>query len=596
MGVPSFFRKLTQKYPHIIKSNPNKRIKALYIDANCLFHPQCFKVLDIYKNINNKNKLFKLMATRITKYIDYMIRLTNPTELVYIAVDGVAPLAKINQQRIRRFGYANNYKYDIYKKYNIPFNDSWSNIVITPGTDFMFKLHNYIKKYYIRKIALNKNTKYTYKILYNSYLIAGEGEHKILQHIKKYISRNNKDGILIYGLDADLVFLAMVSQYNNIYLLRESEQFQQHNSNNNESIEEELCYIDMDTVKYSINDDFNSIYNRFLNEQSPHNMFDVGSYETKQNKNNNFINDYIFICYFLGNDFLPHLPSIDIKVDGMEIIYDVYMKIFKLKGTNIINMKNNKVTIDNNFLLQFITMLASREENYFCNILPKYLQKQNNRKCFENIKYKQDIWKIENLKDIKINNPIKLGIGNANEWKYRYYLHYFNTDEYQQETINDICHNYIEGILWVTKYYFEECPNWRWQYRYTHAPFLSDIMMYLKNKHIMSDFNTIYCPPVSMYTQLVSVIPAKYSYILPKSLRHLNCSYESPIIDMFPTIYNIDMIYKTQLYKCIPIIPSIDVNRIIDCVSKLPLSNDEILRSKKSALLNLGSCIQNNID
>ena len=559
MGVPAFFRKLSQKYPHIIKNNPNKQIRALYIDANCLFHPQCFKVLDIYKNVKNQKQLFKLMAKRITQYIDYMIRLTNPSDLVYIAVDGVAPLAKINQQRMRRFGYANNYRHDIYKKYNIKFNDSWSNIVITPGTEFMFKLHNYIKQYYIRKVAQNKNGSKKYKILYNSYLIAGEGEHKILQHIKKYMSRRNNDALLIYGLDADLIFLAMASQFNNIYLLRESDQFGQHMSNDDGSVEEELCYIDMDIAKRSINDDFNITYTQFLNTQGSHSMFGGEDNKTKQPHNINFTNDYIFICYFLGNDFLPHLPSVDIKVYGMETILNAYMDIYQTKGTNIINIIDGKVNIDNDFLLKFITLIASQEENYFRSSLPNHLRKQTRRRCFENEKYKQEIWKIENLKDVKIVDKIKLGSGNTKEWKNRYYSHYFNTDEYQHETINDICQNYLEGLLWVARYYFEECPNWRWQYRYTHAPFLSDMMLYLKNKNIMTDFDTKYEKPVDIYTQLVSVIPAKYSYILPQSHRHLNCSYESPIIDMFPSEYKLDMIYKTQLYKCIPIIPSIPV-------------------------------------
>lgn len=583
MGVPAFFRSLIKKYPHILSNNPDKKIQALYIDANCLFHPQCFKILSIHKNITNQKQLFKLMANRIVQYIDYMIRLTNPSDLVYIAVDGVAPLAKINQQRIRRFGYANNYKHDIYKKHNIQYNDSWSNIVITPGTKFMYNLHKYIKQYYTKKQLSNKSC--SYKIIYNSYLIAGEGEHKILQHIKQYISSVH-DAIVIYGLDADLIFLAMSSQIDNIYLLRESDQFG-NTTTNHTDIEEELCYVNIDLTKESINDDFNSVYNTFINTDTNLDMFGSDNKQEFKSTKHNFINDYIFICYFLGNDFLPHLPSIDIKIDGMDNIYNAYMDVYQYDNTGIINFINNKVTINNNFLLNFISHLALQEEDYFSSILPDYLRKQTNKKCFETEKYKQDIWRIENLKDVKVIDEIKLGTGNTKEWKYRYYSHYFYTDEYQSETINDICHNYLEGLLWVARYYFEECPNWRWQYRYTHAPFLSDIMLYLKNKNIMSDFDTKHEQPVDIYTQLVSVIPSTYSHILPESLRHLNCSYESPIIDMFPTVYKLDMIYKTQLYKCIPIIPCIDLDRVIECVNteSIKLTQEEIIRSAHGNIL-----------
>ena len=46
----------------------------------------------------------------------------------------------------------------------------------------------------------------------------GEGEHKILQHIKKY----TKDDInSMYGLDADLIMLSLVSG-SKVYLLERS--------------------------------------------------------------------------------------------------------------------------------------------------------------------------------------------------------------------------------------------------------------------------------------------------------------------------------------------------------------------------------------
>src|ERR1700722_10671220 len=223
MGVPSFFKQLIKKYRNILKNNPNKKIKALYIDANCLFHPQCFKILDLYKNEHNQQKLFEYMSNRIIEYLDYIIRLNNPEEIVYIAVDGIAPLAKISQQRKRRFGYANDYRNNIYKKHNILVN-SWSNIVITPGTQFMFDLHNKIKIYY-KNFTTKNNDKLLnhFKIIYNSYLTPGEGEHKILQHIKNFYNKNNNDqklddrAIIVYGLDADLIFLSLASQINNIY-------------------------------------------------------------------------------------------------------------------------------------------------------------------------------------------------------------------------------------------------------------------------------------------------------------------------------------------------------------------------------------------
>lgn len=601
MGVPAFFRKLKKKYPNIICNNPDKPIKALYIDANCLFHPQCFKVLHMYPYLKDKRKLFKLMSRRIIKYIDYLIRLTNPEELVYIAVDGVAPLAKINQQRMRRFGYVHNYKQDIYKKYNIPHNESWSNIVITPGTKFMYELHKKIKEYYQNFTKNNKDPKCKFEIIYNSYMTPGEGEHKILQHIKLFTNPNEKRATVVYGLDADLIFLSMASQCPNMYLLREADQFKKVEDESKEdikSIEEELCFADIDCVKESINDEFNKYYHELLKVEhqelydekedliNEENILNVDEHKLKVD----FTNDYIFICYFLGNDFLPHLPSIDIKIGGLETIYEAYMNIFQKLGENLITINRGKVNINHEFLLEFIFDLAFREENYFCDILPQHLKRQFRRRCFETEPYKREIWNIENLKNVRIDDSIQLGKGDINEWKYRYYHHYFQTEEHMKETVDDICQNYFEGLVWVAKYYFESCPAWRWQYRYTHAPFLSDLYEYLKRKNIMKSFDVDNSKPINMYTQLVSVIPATYSYILPKKLQYLSCSNKSPIIDMYPSVYKLDMIYKTQLYKCIPIIPYLDLNRVILAVENIQLEKNEYNRSKKLKVFNLGKC------
>lgn len=606
MGVPAFFRKLIKKYK-IVRSNPDKPIRSLYIDANCLFHPQCFKIIELNKDELNQRRLFKKMSNRIIAYIDYLIRLTNPSDLVYISVDGVAPLAKINQQRMRRFGYANNYRHDVYRKHGIKFNDSWSNIVITPGTQFMYELHLRLQNYYELRLKSNGDEKCTYKIIYDSYLTPGEGEHKILQHLKANTSLTEEDATIIYGLDADLIFLSMASQIPNIYLLREADQFAKSDDGDDadkEAIETELCFADIDFAKQSINDEFNEYYQRYITSNNDDyseagGMFgdDAGD-DDEENKKDvkrtnmfNFTNDYIFICYFLGNDFLPHLPSIDINMDGLETLFNCYMDVFQNLGKCLMTYdKNGRIIIDTEFLRDFITLVATKEEDFFRRVMPDQLKRQRNKRCFETEPHKREIWKIENLKNVKICDEIRLGDGEADEWKFRYYSHYFHTSEHMDQTVDNVTHNYIEGLLWVARYYFEKCPTWRWQYKFSHAPFLSDIMRYIKNKDIMKDFETPVEGPVDMYTQLASVIPPAYSNILPKALRHLSNSPDSPILDMFPLTYEIDMINKTQLYKCIPMIPYLDVARVENAIKGLTISKSDKIRCVPGGPFDLGVC------
>lgn len=658
MGVPGYFKALEKKFKRIIKNCLTKRASHLFFDLNCLLHPQCFKVLAIYINETNQDKLFKKMCKRILEFSDYIVRLVNPTETVYYAVDGIAPLAKISQQRDRRFGYANPYKQIIYDKHGVKNNNSWSNIVITPGTEFMHKLHLRLVKHFEQMIA-NRESGQTFNIIYSSYLTPGEGEHKILQYIKNNCPVRSNYARVIYGLDADLIFLAMASQYDNLYLLREADQLNQARVNEDDphNVAEELLYVDMDDVKLCVNITLNDEYSQTICpegifeddydaydecdsnsdqsgiyddplfageelddmlssnhdsekgilERSPYSPSDSDTCESNPKSESlsdlsgtsvaspsfkfDFCNDYIFICYFLGNDFLPHLPSVDIKVDGLEMVLQSYITALESRNNMMISFAEGKAEINYEFLRDFVGSLAAKENNYFQSTLPDHLARMRRYRCRETSRHKRDLWNVErlrmsidgkgNLSRLYIEDPVRLGEGIPADWKYRYYKHYFHTDYRQSELIDKICANYVEGLHWVAQYYFEDCPSWRWQYKYSHAPFLSDVLSYIERYRdkIQNRIEFNRGKPLDMYTQLVSVIPQKYSHILPLNLQKISSSAKSPVIDMFPVDYPLDMIGKTMLYKCVPHIPFLDVSRMEAEISRHKLSRPEIIRS-----------------
>lgn len=568
MGVPGFFAWLMKKYKNdkFIFSNIENNISSLYIDANCLFHPQCFKILNKMVDEKNIDKLEKMMIDRIIDYINYLIEYVNPRNLVYIAVDGVAPVAKINQQRKRRFRSAQDkiiYD-DIKNKYGKKYNNIWNNTVITPGTLFMEKLHDGIMEY------CSKKKKNKYKIIYSSYHTPGEGEHKILQHIK-----NDDSNIkVIYGLDADLFFLAMASHINNIYLLREESHIQNNRDDNaDDSIEENLCYVSIDETKNGFNNMVRKIFIDKIEASSYNiNILDI--------ENTDFCDDFIFICYLLGNDFLPHFPSIDIKKGGLDIVIESYCDIYLSSGSNIVYFHNGEICVDYHIFCGLIKNLGDKENDFFKIILPDYNMKQKRKKCFSRDNYDREVWRLDNLIDIDIYDDIKLGQDNQNEWKFRYYEHYFHSTYYQQEIIDNVCKNYLEGLKWVTQYYFKKCDDWKWQYKYNHAPFISDIYHYIKSKNI--DINNIVFSskePLNCFTQLLCVLPPAYSQSLPSDYRYLTTSYKSPIIDMFPSNVSLDCINKDQYWQCIPNVPYLDVNRIETAISNIKINKKDNSRN-----------------
>ena len=199
-----------------------------------------------------------LMISNIIHKINELIQLVNPQKTIFIAIDGPAPKAKMVQQRTRRFKSSFEEK-------------PWDTNAITPGTKFMNTLNSELKSYY------KDNKRFFYLILQE----AGEGEHKILQYMKKH---SKKDNNVVYGLDADLIMLSLVSKIDRILLLRERTEY------NFEEIDDEYLFLDIDSLKKNITS---------LVKNVPKNIM---------------INDYIFMCFLLGNDFIKNSPSLNLDI------------------------------------------------------------------------------------------------------------------------------------------------------------------------------------------------------------------------------------------------------------------------------------------
>lgn len=550
MGVPGFFAWLLKQNRHNnIILNQIKQIDCLYLDANCLFHPKCFDILKLYPNETNVDKLEKLMIKRIISYIKYLINFTNPTTLIYIAVDGVAPLAKINQQRKRRYKSIvdNQIRFDLQKKHNMNVNNSWSNIVITPGTDFMKKLDIELEK-----LTNNSNL----KMIYSSYKEEGEGEHKIIQYIKNNNNNNKLNNLshVIYGLDADLIFLSLTLRnfnIDNIYLLRE----EQHLKNVPHKLEvdnvaEQLCFVSIENTV--------TTYNEYICEKINQEYSDVIDINFL---NIDYCNDFIILCFLLGNDFLPHFPSIDIKVYGIDYVINAYTKAFSFNQKLLFDFK--KKEINYNFLEMFLSLLADAENDFFTTVLPKHRHKMEMRKPFGETPYERELFLIENLKTIKILDPIMLGSDRPEDWKFRYYEHHFNTRINQQEFINNICNHYMEMFVWNMLYYFDKVPSWRFQYQFNHAPFISDLYKTInksddKNINIIKDKFKYNDRCIGIENQLLAVIPPQYMNL--QTVRNKNKMNNPRYKFMFPSTIKLDYINKDQLWKCEPLMPIIDID------------------------------------
>lgn len=482
MGIPSFFSYIIKNHQEIIKNmqKSNFIFNNFYLDSNSIIY-DCLRNLDYTeaKSTGFEKELIKNVCLKIDEYI----KIIKPTGRIFIAFDGVAPVAKLEQQRTRR--YKSSFERKMLELLDDKKNIGWDKTAITPGTDFMLKLDKYIKKYYKgaeKKLGVKQ-------IIISTSLEVGEGEHKIFKFIRE--TPHMKERTLIYGLDADLIMLGLnhLPIAENIYLFRETPEFIK--SINSNFIPNENYILDLPELAKTII--------ARMNNFKPVNK--------KQQTNRLY--DYIFLCFFLGNDFMPHFPSVNIRTNGIEILLNAYGETIGDTNQNLTDGKN----IYWRNVHKFVNFLANDEHE---NLKQEYkIRNRWEKRVLKKNTLKEKLSKLQSIpikeRDIeKYINPFK------QYWQKRYYEKLFDTDinnNYKKR----ICINYLEGLEWVMKYYTNDCVDWRWYYRYHYPPLLKDLLIYIPHfETVMIEDNDN--KPVSAYVQLSYVLPKESLYLLPYKL------------------------------------------------------------------------------
>ncbi|EUD67918.1 protein Xni [Plasmodium inui San Antonio 1] len=421
MGVPTFYRWLVTRYPKIAKAtyetrdsdvyarrtkiqdghrdgegkatyrvpdlsdyvnntdethcsdNINGYFDNLYLDMNGIIH------LCSHSDNSKRAKSNEEIFLNIFLYIERLFDIIEPKKLLYMAIDGVAPKAKMNQQRSRRFksilcseiernAYIQLREKFLLENRIVPEEFTfWDSNIITPGTQFMYEL-SVALKYFVEHKITNDDKWKNIVVIFSDANVCGEGEHKIFNFIKSQRAQPGYDPNtrhVIHGMDADLIMLSLASHEPYFYILREiiildskgEEKVQNkdfvgmlkskqdlplctthtrktkkmytkyndphyaniHRSHNcliNSENWNELQILDLTILREYLSKDF---------------LFD-GNYNLER-----CIDDFIFICFLCGNDFLPHLPSISIAAGSIDQLVLLYQKVLPVLGDYLIN-------------------------------------------------------------------------------------------------------------------------------------------------------------------------------------------------------------------------------------------------------------------
>lgn len=546
MGVPGLFGYCLKKFgKNIVIKQLKDNIDYLFIDGNGFIYNAVDKVLKEIKDVViDKEALYYLIYNKTFDLITENIKEVKP-KVLYLTFDGVAPMAKINQQRSRRYKtkYEDDYKASLKLKYNIKdnnYSNIWSNVLITPGTSFMDGLNNFFETKFKE---LNKSESITF--IYNGSDVIGEGEHKILNFIKQNKDIINKN-IVVHGLDGDLIFLLMLTDIkenknNNIYILREIK--------TKENIIR--SYLNINDLKSNFINEISSIVKKD-NEQF---IFTI----------NNLV-DFIFIFFFIGNDFLPCQRFIDIYGNGINDLINNYVKCV-IKYNNIISILDNDINFNVLALFYFIQLCTVSEYEEFKRVKDNnnkdiYFRIDKLKKKYNNMSngYDKDIYKFEN-NNLTITNYQNLNVS-FDDYKFEYYNHFTNSIDNQKQIIDNICKEYLCMLKWNIEYYLFGCKDWLLYYPYKISPFFEDIQNFITtNNFIINNQKMNINNPVKSDIQLLLCIPKKYlkSYI-PEVYKLINIRNGF----MFPDNYTIDLTNQMQLHKSVILIPNINIDLIIN--------------------------------
>jgi len=476
MGIPAYFSYIVKNHLDIIqKFTQDTKISNFYLDSNSIIYDSIHEIdFDNLKS-NELNHILQLIVSKISA----LIQIISPSKNILIAFDGVAPLAKLEQQRSRR--YKSHYQSKISKAIFKTKNDPWNTAAITPGTIFMEKLNIFMKKYFKNKYPNNN-------IILSLTDEYGEGEHKIFEYIRKNNEIHMNDKTVIYGLDADLIMLCInhLPICKNIFLFRETPSFIQSISKDLEPNESYIL-------------DIPALTKEILNEMNPE-YNDIFPFEK--------VYDYIFICFFLGNDFLPHFPALNIRTGGINKLLNAYKETIK---PNEFLYTGEKIIWKN--VRKLVSFLAEHEYEYIKK--ETLIRKRVTSNRFST-KTPQEIWnKFDNTPSYERQIETYINI-QKDGWKERYYETLFDLT-IDNTRKKQIAVNYLEGLEWTMKYYTQGCPDWRWRYNYDYPPLLVDLIEYIP--YFDNDFiTTNIANPVHPMVQLCYVLPKESLYFLPKQL------------------------------------------------------------------------------
>jgi 5'-3' exonuclease len=526
MGIPSYYKKLIDTVPGLVvndRTNDKANdIQWLFMDYNCLIY-HCLHREDTPAYTADNESWESQFLECVVKYTLKVIKKVSPKSGVFIAIDGVVPMAKMRQQRLRRFKSIWLTQHPEFSENKGDTNNGpvWDRNSITPGTVFMSKLRKRLET------MIKQEGKKTW--ILSSSDEPGEGEHKI---IAEWRSHKYTGNFAVYGLDADLIVLTILGRElcgfdNEVWLFRE----------------------EVNAGKISYDSGGEELFEWFsinaLGDWLSAEFMDISRRRT-------FIINYCFAMSVLGNDFLPGSLGLKIREDGHSELLDI---IRKLTHDNVALVDPETLEISCEDLKTLFTVLSVNEETR----IQKYIHKKQmmSRNITGNndgikIKLGDNNWPLSHIEeDVLVNGKML-----QSSWKETYLVHFFNGFTFNKRAINRVCKEYLYGIQWIWAYYSGVYENvcFNWFYPFNLPPLWVWLKDYL-NELMLPEFPEkvlVRAMNIRPVEQLVLVLPLESWSLIPpcveKRLPQLAPQF-------YPSMFSFESVGKRYFWECESMIP-----------------------------------------
>ena len=482
------FRAIIKAYPSIIcMRNQVGPVARCYVDFNAQIHPLC----GAHAETGDES----LMIRNVIDHTRELIRVAQPGEKTYLATDGVPPLAKMQQQRRRRFISA------LTVEATNPASKPWDRNAISPGTAFMAAL----------SAAIKNDVKNDPIELWDDAL-HGEGEAKIFQHLR---DDPTQETVVINGLDADLICLALVSPVQRIFLMREPVNF---NMPSNEA----FLYLNIDALRTGIE----------------RQGVDVKSYVT--------------MCMLLGNDFLPALGPLRIKRGGIDVLMRALRKVSPPGSPTLVS---NDGVLNTSVLQALLKEIEPVETKHMLE-LHRWYQNATPPPTTE----PGALWEYF---PILAKNKEVVDIFGRGDWRDNYRRLLFPG----KRTPREAAECYMQGLQWNVSYYmngYRSIDVAAWHYPYPYGPLAADLAVVAETtptaRYVAPQGTT---EPFTPHECLLLILPPQSAGLLPTWARPIFTDPMRGCVHIYPTRFAFHSYLRQFMHEATPRLPPFDTECVL---------------------------------